>query len=160
MGPSSAIQVLEQSPERLLLYEPPYMPFAVGFLALGVFIIVLFFLFMWGVGVRGPMRFSGCLLALPFLFFGLKALTSHGTVEFSAATSTVTIRHTEFFQSTTPRVIPLNNVVQGIEMRARRSYAVGLLLRSGERVTVTAYGDQAGKPGMLDAINRFLMAAR
>ena len=160
MGQSSAIRVLEQSPERLLLYEPPYWTFGIAFVVAGFLIASLLFLFFWKLQVRMPARFLGCVLALPFLFFGLKALTSQTFVEMSARDRTLKIQHMRFFQSTSPRVIPLDEIIRAVEVHARRSYAVGLLLRSGQTVAISSYGDQPGKPLMMEAINEFLSRTR
>jgi hypothetical protein len=160
MPESSAIRVLEQSPGRLVFYEPPYWPFAIGFVAAGVLIAALLFLFMWSLQVRTGVRFIGCILALPFLFFGIKAWTSHSLVEFSAADGAVAIRQTQFLIAGSPRTIPLADVVRAVELHARRSFAVGLLLRTGENVPITGYGDQGGKPLMIQSINQFLQATR
>jgi len=157
---ASSIRVLQQSPGHLLLYEPPYWAFAIAFLAVGLVIALGLFLFMWSLHVRTAMRWSGCVLALPFLFFGLKALTSRTLVELSAQDRTVRIQHAQFFVSGAPRNIPLDDVVRAIELHARRSYAAALLLRSGEHVLLTGYGDQLGKPGMIAAINEFLATQR
>src|SRR5262249_46193024 len=121
MPQSSAIRVLEQSPGRLVFYEPPYWTFALGFIAAGVLIAAILFIFMRSLHVRTPVRFIGCILALPFLFFGVKALTSQSWVELSAANQTVTIRQTQFLYAGTPRVIPLNHLVRAVEIHARRS---------------------------------------
>jgi len=157
---ASTIRVIEQSPGHLVLYEPPYWPFAIAFLAAALVIAVGLYLFMWSMNVRTAMRFAGCVLALPFLFFGLKALTSRTLVELSMQDRTVRLQHAQFFISSAPRIIPLDDVVRAVEVHARRSYAAALLLRSGEHVLLTGYGDQLGKPGIIAAINEFLSMPR
>ena len=73
---------------------------------------------------------------------------------------TVRVQHAQFFVSSASRIIPLDDVVRAVEVHARRSYAAALLLRSGEHVLLTGYGDQLGKPGMIAAINEFLAMPR
>lgn len=160
MGQSSAIRVLEQSPARLVLYEPPYWPFAFGFLAAGVLIAGLLFLLFWKLDARPAARFTGCVLALPFLFFGIQAVSSKTIVELSARDRTLTIEKTKFFLESAPRVIEFDQVLRVVELQARRSYAVGLVLRSGETIPLTRYGDQPGKPLMIAAMDQFLAKTR
>ncbi len=71
-----AIRVIEQTHDRILIYQPPYWPFAIGFLAVAAVIAVSVFLFLGLLSVKWPLRFAGFILALPFLFFGVQAAVS------------------------------------------------------------------------------------
>ncbi len=156
----SSIRVLEQSPERLVLYQPPYWIFGIGFVVAGILIAGLLFAFLSAQGVRTAVRFVGFVLALPFLYFGISALTAQTFVELSARDRTLKIQKVRLFQAAKPRVIGFDEILRVVELQARRSYAVGVVLRTGETVDITGYGDQPGKPLMIAAIDEFLARAR
>ncbi|MGO9240763.1 MAG: hypothetical protein ACLQBJ_08125 [Bryobacteraceae bacterium] len=159
MAQASAIRVIEQARDRLVIYQPPYWPFAIGFLIAAVVIAVFVFGFLTLLSVRLPLRFAGLILALPFLFFSAKAALQQMFVQVSVPDRTLTIRHVGMF-GTDARVLPLDEVDGVVQLRARRSTAVGLRLRSGETINLTGFTDQAGKDGMLLSLQLFLAGAK
>ena len=91
MAQASTIRVIEQTHDGILIYQPPYWPFAIGFLIAAAVIAVFFFFFLGMVSVRPPLRFAGFVLALPFLFFGVKAALSQMFVQVSLPDHTLSI---------------------------------------------------------------------
>jgi hypothetical protein len=111
------------------------------------------------LSVRMPFRFVGCVLALPFLLFGLKAAVSQMFVRASRPEHSLTIRHAGLFGSH-ERVIRLDDIEAVVQLQARRSTGVGLRLGSGELVNLTGFTDQAGKSEMFAALELFLANER
>ena len=159
MAQASTIRVIEQTRDRLLIYQPPYWPFAIGFLVAAAVIAVFFFFFLGFLSVRPPIRFAGFVLALPFLFFGVKAALSQMFVEVSLPERTLSIRRAGLFGSEL-RTIRLDEVDGVVELRARRSTAVGLRLRSGETINLSGFTDQSGKNEMFVSLELFLASAQ
>jgi len=159
MAQASTIRVIEQTRDRLLIYQPPYWPFAIGFLVAAAVIAVFFFFFLGFLSVRPPIRFAGFVLALPFLFFGVKAALSQMFVEVSLPERTLFIRRAGLFGSEL-RTIRLDEVDGVVELRARRSTAVGLRLRSGETINLSGFTDQSGKNEMFVSLELFLASAQ
>jgi hypothetical protein len=159
MAQASTIRVIEQTHDGILIYQPPYWPFAIGFLIAAAVIAVFFFFFLGMVSVRPPLRFAGFVLALPFLFFGVKAALSQMFVQVSLPDHTLSIRRAGMFGPTV-RTIRLDDVVGVVELRARRTTGVGLQLRSGETINLTGFTDQAGKSEMLISLEMSLVNAR
>jgi hypothetical protein len=159
MDLSSAIRIIEQTHDRLVIYQPPYWPFALGFLAGGVVLAVGLFVFFTLLSVKLPVRFAGFVLAIPFLVVGASAAASEVQVQASLPDRTVSIRRRGLFGSDT-RTIRLDDVDAAVDLQARRSTAVGLRLRSGETINLTGFTDQSGKSAMLGSLQLFLASAR
>jgi len=155
----SAIRVVEQTHDGILIYQPPYWPFAIGFLAAAAVIVVVVFLFLGLLHVRWPLRFSVFMLALPFLFIGVKAAVSQMFVQVSLPDNTLSIRRTGLFGPDV-RTIQLDDIDGVVQLRARKSTAVGLRLRSGETVNLCGFTDQSGKNDMFVSLELFLANAR
>lgn len=154
-----AIRVIEQTHDRILIYQPPYWPFAIGFLAVAAVIAVSVFLFLGLLSVKWPLRFAGFILALPFLFFGVQAAVSQMFVQGSLLDNTLSIRRSGLFGSDV-RTIKLDEIREVVQLRSRKSTAVGLRLRSGETVNLCGFTDQNGKNDMFVSLELFLASAR
>ena len=159
MAQAAAIRVIEQSHDRLLIYQPPYWPFAIGFFIAAGVIAVGFFWFFSFLSARPSIRFAGFVLALPFLFVGIKTALSQQYVDVSVPENTLTIRRLGMF-GTDVRAIPLDDVAGVVQLRGRRATAVGIQLRSGKTVDLSGFTDQRGKNEMSVALEMFLATNR
>ncbi len=80
-------------------------------------------------------------------------------VQGSLLDNTLSIRRSGLFGSDV-RTIKLDEIREVVQLRSRKSTAVGLRLRSGETVNLCGFTDQNGKNDMFVSLELFLASAR
>lgn len=150
----SAIQILEQTPNRLLAVDPQYPLFGWVFIAFAVLLCVLGLILYW----KAPARVNALtlLVAGAFALIGGGALTGHSTITFSRETGQVQVEKSLFGKTFEPSVVQIAEI-QSVEVRTTRNLSkVVLVLRSGEVFPITSGTDRPGYQELADAARRFL----
>jgi hypothetical protein len=153
--PSSAIQVVTQTSERLEILDPP------RYLAGAVAVVVGVGLLWLGLRKRDtavPIHWPYIVLALAAIFVGLALITGRGYIVLSRSEGTLTIQKQYFGVYSFPVRIRLGDIRSAVVESDSDTghHKMILVLRSGEPVSVGTYTGQAGHYAAADAINDFL----
>lgn len=155
MIPSSAIQVIERTPDRLVVLDPPYYLVALLVLLISLGTALQFVRVMAGQVTR--VSRMGLLLTVPFLLAGLGLLTSRTRVTFSRQAGIVTVERKRCGILLPRKEILLSDVRRAqVQIGARRTQCLILVFRSGSTMELTNFGTQGGRTEAANAINAFL----
>lgn len=158
MLPSSAIRIIESTPSRLVVWDPPYYGLGIGLLVVAVIGAAL-----WLVprSQGGERRFSWWLVVViaPFVLGGLGLLTSHTQVVLSSADNTAKIESRYFLFFHSDRVFPLDQL-QRVSVETSEGYrSLAFVLRSGQTFTLGGFMDRPGYYEAEASINNFLASS-
>jgi hypothetical protein len=156
MLPSSAIQIAERSPSRLVILDPP-------FYGLGLFLIILGVILLAAAAVLFPAFRAGresLWLVLPVaaipLVTGAALLTSRSYVVLSHENGLVEIQDESFGKAESKRQIPLQEVRAAAVEPFSNTRRLVLVLQSGGVVPLTSATSRGGHQMAANAINDFL----
>jgi hypothetical protein len=153
MNPSF-IQILEQTPNRLVAVDPQYPQFGWVFIAFAVLLCVLGLILYWKT--HGRTNALIFLVAGAFALIGAGALTGHSTITFSRETGQVRVEKTYFGKTFEPSVVQIAEI-KSVEVRTTRNLSkVVLVLRSGDVFPLTSGSDRPGYEELADAARKFL----
>ena len=158
MLPSSAIRIVESSPSRLVIFDPPYYSLGLALLLGAAFGAALWFLprshsngkgFSWWIP----------LLVSPFLLGGIGLLTSATRVVLSADEGTVRISSCYFLFYCGNQEFGFGDL-QGVRVETSEGYrSLVFLTKSGETFSLGGFSSRAGYYEAEAAINAFLSKA-
>jgi hypothetical protein len=154
---SSAIRIIERTPSRLVILDPPSYVFGSVFLAIGI-VFVLFAL-PFGRGTDGPAKFNwlAALMAAPFLLVGLINLTGQTTTTLSRETGNMMVDARYIGLRFSNANVPLTSVRQAtVESGGRGSRRLVAVLENGHVILLTGNTDRQGHYEAAIAINEFL----
>ena len=157
--PSWAIQVVEQSPSRLVIAEPA--PAWIGGPVLGIgLILVVVAIFKPGAFLMSPMaarvvRGVLALAAMPFLLLGWGILKSDWQATLDRPSGLLTVERRTFGARRSAE-FRLAEIDRATVEAGRASRRVVVMLKSGAAVRVTGYSNRQGHYGVAKAINDFL----
>jgi hypothetical protein len=152
MFSSSAIHVIEQTGDRLVVTDPPY--YTLGWCLVGLALVTL--VFRYFVSASSTHLWPGFLLAVPFLLAGVGLLTSDTTFTFSRSAGTVVIDKRTFGIVRPVREVPLRNIQSARVETGRNSRRLVLVLESGGTIPMGTLTSQQGQFQAANAINRIL----
>ncbi len=152
---SSAIRILENTPARLVAYDPPYQVFGWLFIFCGCFIAALM-VFVTVKAHPGKIILIGYLGALAFGLIGLGALTNDSTVTLSRQTGTLLVESRFYGTHRSGTSIPLTEIQSAVVRSVKNLNRVVLILKSGPEIPLTSATDRNGYAALADAINWFL----
>jgi hypothetical protein len=156
MLPSSAIQVVERTPWRLVVVDPPYYLLGLGFLALCAVSLPVALVVGVKYDVIKKVVVWWAITSLPFLIAGVVFSTGKTIVTFSRENGTLTIARSYIGISLRSRQFPLDQPVKAVVETARAGRSLILLTRAGPPITLTTVTDRGGYYEAADAINEFL----
>lgn len=151
MPPFSAIRVIESTPSRLIVSDPP--SYLVGVILLLVVILIATLLF------RQRGQSSGVVLwivLIPLLIGSLNALTSHAELDFSREKNTLTVKQWRFGVAREIAVVPMDTVRNATVETSRGARRLIVVLNSGRVLTPSSGNVRAGYYEAANAINDFL----
>jgi hypothetical protein len=156
MFPSSALRVVENTPNRLVIVNPP--SYLVGTLFL---LVALFLLTATIFGVKNlslVRRAALCgLLVLPFLLVAVAQLGSGSVAIFDGESRTVTVRTRVMGYPLRSAVVPLADLQRPVVESGRGTRRLVLLLRGGSIVPIgLGHSSQSGQYEAAAAISQFL----
>ncbi len=148
--PSWSIQVVEQSPSRLVIAEPA--PAWMGGLVLGIGLILVVIASRMAARVaRGVL----VLAATPCLLLGWGILKSDMQATLDRPSGLLTVKRRSFGVRRSAE-FRLAEIDRATVEAGRASRRVVVLLKSGAAVRVTGYSNRQGHYGVAKAINDFL----
>jgi hypothetical protein len=157
MFPSSALQVIEQTSSRVVIWDPPSYARA-AFVVIAALGAPLFLLLLAKPVSKARIKAAllGLLFALPFLLTGIFLLTSDMRIVMSRDSRKMMVEHRRFgFRSRNE--IPLNDIAYAkVETADQQARALVVILRSGQVISLTQQTDQEGHYAAAMAINNFL----
>ncbi|MGH9395992.1 MAG: hypothetical protein ACRD18_03985 [Terriglobia bacterium] len=157
MFPSSALHVVERTPSKLVILNPPYYWVGGIFLVVGLFIVAAIFIPQNGPALSGSTKLIGVLFAVPFLAVAAWILTSRTTVTFSRDTGEMTVDQAKFGFRHSRLQIPIQAVDKAtVAPLHAGSWRLEVMLRSGEPVMIGGQTTQKGYFDAAKAINDFL----
>jgi len=158
MIPSSAIQVVEQTPTRLVILDPPY--YLVGGLIL---LVGLVGALQFGRAFTGGKQvlvspWLTLLLVSPFVLVGLGLLTSRTVVTLSRDLGNATVDRRIFGLPWLKKEVPLADLRNAeIQRGHRQTKRLALVLRNGSKIGLGAFTNVGGgQEQAAAAINAFL----
>lgn len=156
MLPTSALHVLERTPSRLVVINPPYYWIGLIFFLVGLFLT--FGMFAKGPGgARTGVNWVALIFATPFLLFGLAQLTGGTVATFSRESNSMMVAKRYFGISRKLTEVPLPSVRRAVvEGGGRRTQRLVIIVGTGNPVALGGYTTQAGYYEVADAINGFL----
>ena len=149
MFPSSAVQVIEQTGDRLVVVNPPY--YVVGWCLILLALIMIGFRCF----VSGANLWPGLFIAAPFLIAGLGMLTSSTTFSFSRS-GVVTVDRRTFGISRSTKQLRLQDIRSATVETGRNSRRLILVLTSGSVIPMGSLTSQQGNYKAASSINNFL----
>jgi hypothetical protein len=155
MIPSSAIQVVEHTPSRLAILDPPYYLIGWCFLVVGVSVAIFVLLRGGRSGWIENSRWTSSLLGVPFLLIGFGFLTSKTTAVFSRESQMMTINSSRFGISHKVEV-PLSSIRSANVVTGSNTRRLIVVLDSGTTINLTGLTDKQGQYPAMNAINDFL----
>jgi hypothetical protein len=155
MFPSSAIRVVESSPSRLVIFDPPYYGLGLGLLLVAAISAGLWFLTRSNAGAKGfPWWIP--LLVSPFLLGGIGLMTSTTRLVLSAGAGTVKLSSCYFVFVCSNQEFRLGDL-QGVRVETSEGFrSLVFLLKSGETFSMGGFSSRAGYYEAEGAINEFL----
>lgn len=157
MFPSSALHVVERTPSRLVILNPPYYWVGGIFLVVGLFIVAAVLVPQKGPDLGSSTKLIGVLFAVPFLAVAAWLLTNRTTVTFSRDTGAMTVDHARFGFHHSRLQIPIEDVDKAsVAPMHAGSWRLEVMLRSGEPVMIGGQTTQKGYFDTAKAINDFL----
>lgn len=156
MLPSSALHVVERTPTKLIVMNPPYYWIGLIFLLIGLFLTLGMFA-KGPAGTRAGLNWVALIFAVPFLLFGLAQLTGGTIATFSRERNNLIVVKRYFGISRKLTEVPLPSVRRAVvEGGGRRTQRLVIIAGSGNPVALGGYTTQAGYYEVADAINGFL----
>jgi hypothetical protein len=155
---SSAIEILENTPARLVVYDPPYDIFGWLFIGFGVLLIVIVsFVVLKRSNTTARWSFLG---AVPFILIGIAALSTDSFITLSYESGLVSLQKRLFRCPMSPQTFPLDSVVSAFVKYNKNTSQIVLLLKSGEEFRLTSGTDRDGYFAATEAINAFLSSRK
>jgi hypothetical protein len=155
---SSAIQILENSPARLVVYDPPYEVFGWFFIGAGLFVALIAIIVVLRSSSKAARWFF--LGAVPFILFGIAALSMDSFITFSYESGLMSLQKRLFGRSMSQQTFPLDSVVSAIVKSNKDTSQIVLLLKSGEEFRLTSGTDRDGYFAATEAMNVFLSGGK
>lgn len=160
MFTSSAIEVIERTPWRLVILDPPYYLLGAGLIATSLVALP----FLWFLGSRYGVLSKALLwwvvVSIPFVAAGLALCTGRTVVTFSRETSRVSIERRYVGFAVRSRGYPLDHIARAAVETARAGRSLILLTRAGSPIVLTSITDRGGYYEAAQAINQFLAAGK
>lgn len=157
MLPSSAIQVVENSRARLIVWNPPYYSLGAAFVVLGLVTFVVLLLVGRSQPARRSLRLGPLVLMTgPFVAVGFGLLTSQTVVTFSRDADEVSVQDRFFGVSSGTVKVPLGDVRFATVETSRGSRKLVLVCQSGRAIGIGVFSSQGGQYAAANAINDFL----
>ncbi len=155
MFPFSPIQIIERTPARLVVVDPPYSLAGMVIVVVALAIAGLYWLKSES-DPEGRVGWPALLVAIPFFFMGLLLLTNKTVAILSRATNTLTVQHYYLGRPWRERVIPLSELGGADVASDQQTRGLALVLKSGESIWMGSFTDRKGYYAAADAINAFL----
>jgi hypothetical protein len=156
MFPFSPVQVVEQTPSRLVVVDPPYYLAGICLTAASLLLAAFLWMQVDDADPQGRIGWPALVMAAPFLLIGLLLLTNVTTATLSRASNTLRIDRSYLGMVLRRREFPLSEVrcaSVGTDQQTRR---LAFVLVSGEEVWLGSFTDRKGYYAAADAINAFL----
>jgi hypothetical protein len=152
--PFEAIQVLEHTPSRVVILDPPYYSLAIIVLAFAACAgAVAAFLYL------RQMVVPSALLLLIFLVlagFGSFLMTRKRLISLDRSNGLLKIEKTTWGVSSVQATLPLDQIQKAIVENVRYTHSLVVVVKSGEAFALGGSSDRQGYFGAVDAINDFL----
>jgi len=152
---SSALRILENTPARLVAYDPPYQAFGWLFLFFGCCLAMLM-VFVMIKTHPGKILFIGYLPALIFGVIGLGALLNDSTITLSRQSRSLVIENRFYGMRSSRAPIALTDIQSAAVRSVKNLNRVVVILKSGEEIPLTSATDRDGYGILAQDINRFL----
>lgn len=151
MFASSVMRVVQSTPTRLVIVDPPY------YLGGGILMLIGIILgaVLLNLKVQNSTRIA-VIVTLPIFIAGLGALTSQTVMTFSRETGTVSIQRRWFGFSRSKIEVPLDSVRYATVQTQRGSRRFAIVLTSGRVLAPGSATTQGGEYDVTNAINDFL----
>jgi hypothetical protein len=160
MLPSSALKVVDQSPAKLVIVDPPN--YLVGFILGVVAVLILavaIFLFRYH-DARRIGAYFGIALSLLFLFIAAWSGTGETTLTLSRDTGILEVQPTSLGSADHATQIPLSKIKRANVETLPSTRRLVLILDAAEPVTLVDASGRDGYYQAADAINNFLHVSK
>ena len=158
MFPSESIQVLENTPSRVVILDPPNYAFGTYMLVLGACgaAIAIFLLYR-----RSLLPLGWMLMLIGFLLgvFGFYLLTNKRVITLSRSEGTLKIEKSAWGATRLQAMVPLNTIQRATVETVKYSRILMVVMRSGESYALGDGSNRQGYYGAENAINGFLGVA-
>lgn len=156
MLPSSALRVVDQSPSKLVIVDPPnyLVGLLLGFAAV-LMLAVAIFLFRYH-DARRIGAYLGIVLSLLFLFIAAWSGTGETTVTLSRDSGVLEVQPTSLGSPDQATQIPLSKIKRANVEALTSTRRLVLILDASEPVTLVDASGRDGYYQAADAINNFL----
>lgn len=156
MFPSEAIQVLENTPSRVVILDPPYYSLGAIILIVAICIgsVACFLLFRGGVLTFIGLPFI--VMAVILTVFGSFLLTSSRLITLSRSEGVLRIERSKWGMKSLEATIALNQIRRAAVGNVHFSNFIVIVMQSGESFRLGEGSNRQGYYGAVDAINHFL----
>ncbi len=155
MFPPEAIQVLERSPSRVAILDPPY--YSAGALVLFFAVIVGgVAIFLFYRGFVPPVAVMLSLICLALGAFGSYLTTSKRMISLSRADGMLRVQKGAFGMSHPESAVPLDQIRKAIVENVRYTHTLVIVMKSGDVYSLGNASDRQGYFGAAEAINDLL----
>jgi len=151
MFASSVMHVVESTPTRLVILDPPY------YLGGGILVLIGIILgaVLLNLRIQNSTRVA-MIVTIPIFVAGIGALTSQTTMTFSRETGTASIQRHWFGIPRNKIEVPLDSVRYATVQTQRGSRRFAIVLSSGRVLAPGSATTQGGEYDVTNAINDFL----
>jgi hypothetical protein len=153
--PPEAIQVVERSPLRVVIIDPPYYSAGAWILFFAV-CVGLAASFLWYRGYLPPLAGMLLLVFLGLSVFGLYLMTSKRVISLSRTDGILRIEKGAFGMSHPEAAVPLDQIQKAIVENVRFAHSLVVVMKSGQAFSLGGSSDRQGYFGAAEAINALL----
>jgi len=159
MLPPEAIQVIENTPSRVVILDPPNYSFGAWLLFMAVVVGgIAAFLFL-----RGFLPELSAILLLVFVAlaaFGAYLMTSKRLISLSRSEGVLTVEKGTWGRSHLEATIPLERIRRADVQNIGYAHSIAIVMQSGEEFSLSDGSNRQGYSGAVDAMNDFLGGSR
>lgn len=156
MLPNSAIQVLEQSPSRLVVIDPPYYSLGIGFLIVAVITLSVTAIHRSMTGRPLSTAWLGMILTALPLLIGLGLMTSRSIITLDRPTDTLTFDGRWIGLYHERATYPLSSILNATVETSSASARLVIVFQSGDALALSSFTGRRGQYTGANAINSFL----
>jgi hypothetical protein len=154
MPDPAQLRIIEQSPDHMVAYDPPYVVFGVAFTAFAVVVVLLMIFVTWKTGWRA-VYLVGFLVAIILALIGIGVGTTASYIR-ADRTGNVAVEKTVFGAPFAGPSYPARDVTEAKVETSKNLRRVVLILRNGEVIAITSATDRSGYDDVARAINQVL----
>ncbi len=158
MSWTGSIQILENSPSRLQVVDPPYYFAGAMFVLVALGICAMSLIRDDSTTPPSRVGWPAFLIAVPFLVVAAAMLGSQTAITLDRSSNLLDIQIRKFFLPTQHRAEPLAHLRRAEVASYEGTQTLILLFASGSKLPLGSYTDRGGYPAAAEAINNFLSA--